>query len=75
MSSKSKLAFQILLGIFVLSFALAACNNSSQNKSSSDSTTMKSDSAMSPMTDTSKKMMDSTNKMDTGGKRPVQPGN
>jgi len=69
MSSKSKLAFQIVLGIFVLSFALAACNNSSQNKSSSDSTTM------TPMTDTSKKMMDTTNKMDTGGKRPVQPGN
>ena len=69
MSSKSKLAFQIVLGIFVLSFALAACNNSSQNKSCSDSTTM------TPMTDTSKKMMDTTNKMDTGGKRPVQPGN
>jgi len=68
MSSKSKVAFQIVLGIFVLSFALAACNNSSKSKSSSDSTTV------TPMTDTTK-MMDTTNKMDTGGKRPVQPGN
>jgi len=74
MIKKSKLIFQIVLGIIVLTFAVAACNNSSENKSTSDSTTMKSDTTMSPMTDTSK-MMDTTNKMDTGKTKPTVPGN
>jgi ABC-type Fe3+-citrate transport system substrate-binding protein len=74
MIKKSKLIFQIVLGIIVLTFTVAACNNSSENKSTSDSTTMKSDTTMSPMTDTSK-MMDTTNKMDTGKTKPTVPGN
>lgn len=61
--------------MFVLSFAVVACNNSSENKTSTDTTTTKSDSTMAPMTDTSKKMTDTTNKMDTAKTRPVAPGN
>jgi len=68
MASKSKFIFQIVLGIFFLSFVVAACNNSSKSKSTSDS------SAMGP-TDTSKMMTDTTQKMDTGGTKPVSPGN
>jgi hypothetical protein len=56
----------MMLGIFLLSFAVTACNNSSENKSSSDSTTTTMDTT---------KMMDTTNTMDTGKPKPVAPGN
>jgi len=75
MASKSKLILQIVIGIFVLSLVVAACNNSSESKSTSDTTTMKSDTTMSPMSDTSKMMTDTTNKMDTGKTKPTVPGN
>ena len=70
MASKSKFIFQIVLGIFVLSFVVAACNNSSESKTTSDTS-----STTTPMTDTSKMMTDTTTKMDTGHTKPVAPGN
>lgn len=75
MTGKSKLIFQIVLGIFFLSFAFAACNSSTESKSTTDTTATKKDSTMAPMTDTSKKMTDTTSKMDTAKTRPVAPGN
>jgi hypothetical protein len=63
-TKKLKFFFQIILGIFMLSFAVAACNNNSEKKETTDSTTM-------PMDTT--KMMD-TSKMDTGSTKPVKPG-
>jgi ABC-type Fe3+-citrate transport system substrate-binding protein len=65
-SQKPKLIFHMMLGIFLLSFAVTACNNSSENKSSSDSTTTTMDTT---------KMVDTTTTMDTGKPKPVQPGN
>jgi hypothetical protein len=65
-STKPKLIFQIILGIFMLSFAVAACNSNSEKKETTDSTSMKSDTmAPAPM---------DTTKMDTAKPKPVKPG-
>jgi|KBSSwiStaDraftv2_1062776.scaffolds.fasta_scaffold05383_5 hypothetical protein len=70
-SQKPKLLLKMLLVIFTLSFAVAACNNSSNKTETTDTTTMKSADTMStaPM-DTMPKM--DTTKMDTGTTRPVK---
>jgi hypothetical protein len=70
---RSKLTVHLTLLIFALAFAVVACNNSSESKESTDTTTVKPDTT--PMMDTMNKMMDTTNKMDTGKTKPVKEGN
>jgi len=66
--NKPKLIFQTVLGIFFLSLAMTACNNSSENKTTTDTTSTKMDTATKPM-------MDTSSKMDTAKTKPVSPGN
>lgn len=74
-SRKLKSPLQIFIATFLLLFIVTACNNSSEDKTSTDSSTVQQDTTSTmPMTDTSK-MADTTQKMDTGSKRPVAPGN
>ena len=58
---------RIILGVFILAFAVAACNNkkSDESKESTMDTTTK----MAPKMDTG------MHKMDTGSTKPVNPGN
>ena len=58
---------RIILGLFIVAFTVAACNNkkSEENKESTMDTTSK----MAPKMDTGMQ------KMDTGSTKPVQPGN
>lgn len=70
-----KMLFQVIMGIFMLSFVVAACNNESKKTESSDSTAMKSDSTMTPAPMDTSKMMSDTTKMDTSKTKPVKEGN
>jgi len=56
----------MMIVVLCLSFIVIACNNSSEEKTSVDSTATKMDTTP---------MMDTTSKMDTGGTKPVSPGN
>jgi len=65
-TKKLKIFFQVIIGIFILSFVAAACNGGGEKKETTDSTSMKSDTMAPAPIDTTK--------MDTAKSKPVKPG-
>ena len=61
-----KTACRIILGVFLLTFTVVACNNKGDKKEPAKDTSMNKMEPVTPMQDTTK--------MDTGSTRPTKPG-